>query len=93
MITTFFESFSSGVARVFCKPLTELGDDDRYSTAVRSERAVQGVLSGLVMTYVVMSSDATWFAWATLPAMSATNLGLGAYLLRADRDRSPSPSA
>ncbi len=43
-------------------------------------------------TYVLLASDATWFAWATLPGMSAINLWLGLHLLRAYRERSASGS-
>jgi hypothetical protein len=42
------------------------------------------------VTYVVLATDATWFAWATLPAMSAINLWLGLTLLGAYRRRAAS---
>jgi len=35
------------------------------------------------ITYVVLSEDTTWFAWATLPLMSLLNLAMGLWLLRA----------
>ena len=35
------------------------------------------------VTYVIACDDATWFAWATLPLMSFTNLLMGLWLLAA----------
>jgi len=43
-------------------------------------------------TYALLSTDATWFTWATLPLMGATNFALGLFLFRsflASRDTAP----
>lgn len=37
------------------------------------------------VTYVILCHDATWFAWATLPLMSLTNLLIGLWLIKAWR--------